>query len=702
MKPADLKFRCSTFTDKLDVRPRFHSMPWSRMVESFTRHAERADKDGPLWSPAIYKNGASRDNEGVESLTAAVGDFDSGIGYDELQDRLLPYEHVVHSTFNHSLDHPKFRVILPFCRAVPAEDWPDIRARINEHIFGLATDAGTKDTARMYYTPSCPPGTPRFTRYVEAELLDPHTLPPVSLACRGNGAAPQTGDNKKAGKLTVVLGRAALEFVANGAPIGEQRSRALAAARNYLSAGYSVEATANAVWRGLQASPQEQDRGPWQWEDAQYIASDLAQKAAPPLDISPLALPPEFRVERVGLGYVFAFPTEGIMVTIDHLRRGREGLGAEILIECAIAGLPRHIHWARLNMASSTARGTLERTLESRTKGALIRWDGILETVCREVAVVERQGEPFEYVGDLPTTHQGTWLVRNLAVAGETTTIFGEGGTGKSNLALAIALSVQTGQTFAPGFPPLRQGNVLVLDWETTRERIDARIKALCAGIGMPATRIRYRRCVAGLVDQIEEVLRECQAHSIAMVVVDSVEMATTDGRENGDANDAIKRLYTSLRYLNTTCLLIDHVSAASVKEKGTRKPYGGIFKVNLCRLAFDLQKGQEGDGKIHLALYNTKRNDDGTLLPAAGFRVEFDAGTARYYGEEITDPELIAGLKGPDRVQQALSEGALTVAEIVEATGLEANNVYRICNRGKGQGIYKQVGKKWELAEKF
>jgi hypothetical protein len=37
--------------------------------------------------------------------------------------------------------------------------------------------------------------------------------------------------------------------VANGAPIGQQRLRALAAARNYLSAGHSVEDTARDLAR---------------------------------------------------------------------------------------------------------------------------------------------------------------------------------------------------------------------------------------------------------------------------------------------------------------------------------------------------------------------------------------------------------------------------------------------------------------------
>jgi P4 family phage/plasmid primase-like protien len=85
----------------------------------------------------------------------------------------------------------------------------------------------------------------------------------------------------------VPLGKAALMFVANGAPIGSQSTEACKAARNYLGAGYTEEAMAEALWRGLQASPWDPAREPWTWEDARKIARTIAASPAPPLQ--PLA-----------------------------------------------------------------------------------------------------------------------------------------------------------------------------------------------------------------------------------------------------------------------------------------------------------------------------------------------------------------------------------------------------------------------------
>jgi putative DNA primase/helicase len=71
------------------------------------------------------------------------------------------------------------------------------------------------------------------------------------------------------------LGRRALEFVANGAPIGTQRTEALAVARAYLSRGHSVEDTISAIWRGLSASPQVEG-SPWTEADAKEIVESIA------------------------------------------------------------------------------------------------------------------------------------------------------------------------------------------------------------------------------------------------------------------------------------------------------------------------------------------------------------------------------------------------------------------------------------------
>jgi putative DNA primase/helicase len=81
---------------------------------------------------------------------------------------------------------------------------------------------------------------------------------------------------------TVPLGKAALDFVANGAPKGQQRGRAVAAGRNYLSAGHAPEQAVDALMRAFDASPQDAE-DPWTREHAESIIGSLLKTPAPPL-----------------------------------------------------------------------------------------------------------------------------------------------------------------------------------------------------------------------------------------------------------------------------------------------------------------------------------------------------------------------------------------------------------------------------------
>ena len=53
-----------------------------------------------------------------------------------------------------------------------------------------------------------------------------------------------------------------------------------------------------------------------------------------------------------------------------------------------------------------------------------------------------------------------------MLYVGKPTILFGEGGVGKSSLAAAVAVAVQTGVAALDAWQVMASGNVLVLDWE--------------------------------------------------------------------------------------------------------------------------------------------------------------------------------------------------------------------------------------------
>jgi hypothetical protein len=106
-------------------------------------------------------------------------------------------------------------------------------------------------------------------------------VPPWLLQLLGEAA---TASAPSAGLMTgayLPLGKAALEFIALGAPEGSQRSRAVAATRNLLSNGRSIDEVSALVWRGLEASGNTPGRDPWTFGHAVAIVEDLARRPAP-------------------------------------------------------------------------------------------------------------------------------------------------------------------------------------------------------------------------------------------------------------------------------------------------------------------------------------------------------------------------------------------------------------------------------------
>ena len=95
----------TVFNGLRDTRPRpLPGIPWERLSELLSTHEEREARDGKLWSPARYREGAPRGNGGVEALSCLVFDVD----HDEPEWELLEgVEYTTHTTAKHHAEHPE-------------------------------------------------------------------------------------------------------------------------------------------------------------------------------------------------------------------------------------------------------------------------------------------------------------------------------------------------------------------------------------------------------------------------------------------------------------------------------------------------------------------------------------------------------------------------------------------------------------------
>jgi len=177
------KLAVAFFNNKLDNQPRQQHAPWDKLSDLLMRHKERGQKDGPLWSPTLYQPGTTRAKANVVSVSCLVLDFDNGDGPERFSRSWDGLTCVMHSTYQHSAEAQRWRVVFPLLQPVAATEWPDAWDRLVRRFGGNSVDASCKDASRIYYLPACPPDAERDAMMQEGDWLDPRDFirPPVDL-----------------------------------------------------------------------------------------------------------------------------------------------------------------------------------------------------------------------------------------------------------------------------------------------------------------------------------------------------------------------------------------------------------------------------------------------------------------------------------------------------------------------------------------
>lgn len=131
-------------------------------------------RDLRLWSPTLYKPNARRGGDDVVHLSCLVLDYDKGLGFEEAQAPWLDYFHLAHSTWSHTHEKPKFRMVLPLAGPVRPRDWRTVW----NWAFGITgdwIDPAMKGIGVTFALPSSPgfEATKIAVLHDDAPLLDP-------------------------------------------------------------------------------------------------------------------------------------------------------------------------------------------------------------------------------------------------------------------------------------------------------------------------------------------------------------------------------------------------------------------------------------------------------------------------------------------------------------------------------------------------
>jgi putative DNA primase/helicase len=155
------QFAYCYFKNEKDNEPKQRSDTWEGIVRKLGAFEVKPHKSGTLWSSVIYQPGSKRGNKGVQYVTMAVLDIDEVQSLYQLQQQLDGWAYLLHTTYSHTKEAPKYRVVLPLETPVPAKAWSEIWERLR--IFSLdLLDPCTKDLGRAYYAPIRPSGAEEY------------------------------------------------------------------------------------------------------------------------------------------------------------------------------------------------------------------------------------------------------------------------------------------------------------------------------------------------------------------------------------------------------------------------------------------------------------------------------------------------------------------------------------------------------------
>lgn len=353
----------------------------------------------------------------------------------------------------------------------------------------------------------------------------------------------------------------------------------------------------------------------------------------------------------------------------------------------------RRVHYGTYDMAGATTVSRLVKAAKETAGAPSMPWQEWITWIVYDVIERWREGEPAIRLHAVKPGKHG-WLLDRLIGDVGATSIIAAGGSLKSMLAMAAALTVASGNPGILGLKPHVTGPVLYLDWEADADTHADRLHALTRPIGnIDSTGIVYRQEHRPLRSATASLARLVDTLEVAMIVVDSVMLA-----RGGDAfgpEDTVA-MFAALREINRPALLVDHKSKATKATKGAGA-YGSVVNENSVRLAWEaelLDLGERDTYGLNLSMY--KSNNVGRISDHT-WMVTFSNGTdpKTIHFDLTSHDELEAGVTQERRMLHHLMlHGPATTSELAAALHLTPEHVRSLAGRLGRQIMTRKQGR--------
>lgn len=380
-----------------------------------------------------------------------------------------------------------------------------------------------------------------------------------------------------------------------------------------------------------------------------------------------------------GLGYELRLEQLGVSLTLTRLHTRREEVFGLLTVRAKIRGAATIaddiLSSADFNVSSLIARQQRAKHLTERARVPEIDWFLLIEELCLRTLNAEEDSGAEVILTDVPVS-KDRGAAFNIAglpfVKGLPTIWFGDGGTGKSYLALyaAIALAQE------------RDEHVLYCDWEGAVDDHRRRADRILG----PAARVQtlwYQRCERPLVKMADRLKEIINRRSITVLICDSAGYATEGPPETAEAALGYFRALASLGPI--TSLHLAHINKS---ETGDQRPFGSQFWHNSARSTWYLKRTDPNpeSSDVTVAMIHRKSNT-GPFEAARGVRISFVANETRITAADPSEhDELASKLPLWQRMIHELRHAPMTAAGLSDLLGANVESVSREARRKREQ----------------
>ena len=131
------------------------TLDWDSFCNLLAQGFESTVKDTLLFGPYKLKENTTRGNANVEQISLLVFDIDDpqGKSFDDIKVLIKKYDCVIHTTWSHTNENPRYRLIIRLKNAVKHSDYDAVRKGFiffNTELSNLF-DKACSDIARAYY-----------------------------------------------------------------------------------------------------------------------------------------------------------------------------------------------------------------------------------------------------------------------------------------------------------------------------------------------------------------------------------------------------------------------------------------------------------------------------------------------------------------------------------------------------------------------